>query len=170
LGALHTLKTPIGYSHTLDATGEIGSISVARFHVIMPARAPNGAVFEREVGAWIGIAQDPRLTSRVAMTSDPGGPFAEGIDLVAMKRRSTGDRAFDHQFASFADEPTALSSGVTPSLRKLLLSWQLPVHAELRAGGFIVAPVSLPFDPASLSWFVRALHVFGDKAAKVPDT
>ena len=64
--------------------------------------------------------------------------------------------------------PTAedLATGITPSVRKLLLSWRVPVHAETRAGGFILAPVSLSPDDRGLAWMLDAVHLFGEKATK----
>ena len=59
------------------------------------------------------------------------------------------------------------TTGITPSLRRLLLSWRVPVHAETRPGGFIVAPVSLSADERGLAWMLDAVQLFGEKAAKL---
>lgn len=160
-----TLKTPIRYDHALEATGESGSLTVARFHVTAPVMGPNGWT-EGEASAWIAIAQDVRIAASAAATCDVGRVFGEPIDLVTMPRRVTGDAAFDHAFASFAPTKDDLERGITPSLRKLLLGWRVPLHFELRPGGFILAPIALRPDADSLSWLVRSVHMFGDKAAK----
>ena len=47
--------------------------------------------------------------------------------------------------------------------RRLALSWQTPVHVEVRPGGFVLAPVALAADPASLSWLVRAVYALGSR-------
>ena len=83
-----------------------------------------------------------------------------------MPRRVSGDPAFDHVFAAFAPSEDELRTGLTPSLRKLVLGWRIPLHFELRRGGFVFAPVALPPDPNSLAWLVRAAHLFGEKAVK----
>jgi hypothetical protein len=46
------------------------------------------------------------------------------------------------------------------------MGWRLPLHFELRSGGFVVAPVALAANPASLAWLVAAVELFGEKAAK----
>ncbi len=164
-----TLKTPIRYDHALYATGSGGSITLARFVVPTEVMAPSGGVAQVEASAWICIAQDERLVGTAATTNDPGRIFSENIGLIATPRRATGDAAFDRTFASFSPAESELSAAITPSLRKLLLSWNVPVHAEVRKGGFVVAPVSLGPDGASLSWLAKAAHVFGDKASKRPE-
>lgn len=163
-----TLKTPIRYDHALYATGSGGSLTLARFYVPTEVMAPSGGVAEVEASAWICIAQDVRIEGTAATTNDPGRIFAENVELIAMRRRATGDALFDRSFATFAPSSEELALAVTPSLRKLLLSWNVPVHAELRKGGFVVAPVSLGVDPTSLAWLAQAAHVFGDKASKAP--
>jgi hypothetical protein len=163
-----TLKVPIRYEHALEATGGGGSITIARAVVEIPP-APNlppGAPQRPpELGTWIAIVQDVRLTVKAATTSDFGGIFGEPIDLVTMPRRATGDSAFDHVFASFASTDEDLQA-VTPSLRRLLLSWRIPVHAEIRPGGFVLVPVSVTADDRGLAWVLGAVHMFGDKATK----
>jgi hypothetical protein len=162
-----TLKVPFRYEHALHATGGSGSISIARAVLDMgagPAAAPSMPAYE--VGTWIAIVQDVRITAKAAVTSDFGSPFAEPLDLVSMQRLSTGDAAFDHVFASFSATPEDLATGITPSVRRLLLSWRVPVHAETRAGGFILAPVSLSPDERGLGWMLDAVHLFGEKATK----
>lgn len=158
-----TLRSPLRYEHALLSTGAQGSLTVARFVVGVGAgeRA-------REASAWIVIAQDPRLEARAAATSDPESPFAESLELVAMPRRTTGDPGFDGAFASFAPSDEELRAALTPSLRKLVMGWRVPLHLEIRRGGFVLAPVVLPADPASLEWLVDSAKLFGDKAAKRP--
>jgi hypothetical protein len=165
-----TLKVPLRYEHALLATGGSGSLSIARAVVELPpppappSPAPRQAI---EVGTWIAIVQDVRMTAKVATTSDFAGVFGEALELVSMARRSTADPAFDHVFASFADSAEELNQGLTPSLRKLLLGWRVPVHAELRPGGFVLAPVSVAADEGGLAWMLNAVHLFGEKATKV---
>jgi hypothetical protein len=166
-----TVRVPIRYEHALHATGTSGSISIARAVVSVPSLpdhhpATGAALVPAEMGCWIVIAQDERLRARAAATSDVGGIFGEPLDLVPMPRRTTGDPAFDHVFASFAPDETELQAALGPSVRKLLLSWRIPVHAELRPGGFVLAPVGVRADPAGLSWLVDAVSVFGAKAQK----
>jgi hypothetical protein len=149
-----TLKTPVRYEHAVHATGGDGSITIAR------------AVAARELGAWVAIVQDVRMRANVATTSDFAGVFGEPLELVSVRRRATSDPAFDHVFASFAESEEDIAA-LTPSLRKLLLGWRVPVHAEIRPGGFILAPVSVTADEAGLRWMLQAVHLFGDKATKV---
>ncbi len=149
-----TLKTPDRYEHVLEATGSIGSLTIARFLV-------------GPYGAWIAIAQDVRVTAKAAVSSDGLFVFGETADLISVRRRGTGDALFDRAFASYADSGTELATAVTPSVRKLLLTWRTPIHAELRSGRLHPrALCSLGADVDSLSWLVRAIHLFGDKAAK----
>ncbi len=148
-----TLKSPDRYEHVLEATGTIGSLTLARFVV-------------GDYGAWIGIAQDVRVTAKAAVSSDALFVFGETPDLIALPRRATGDAAFDRAFASYAESDGELATAVTPSLRRLLLTWRTPIHAELRPGGFVLAPVALAADAESLSWLTAAVHLFGEKAAK----
>ena len=109
-----------------------------------------------------------RRSARVtATTSDFGGIFGESLELASMTRRTSGDPAFDHVFASFAETDEELAAGLTPSIRKLLLGWRVPVHAELRAGGFVLAPVSVTADEKGLAWMLSAVHLFGEKATKL---
>jgi len=147
-----TLRVPARYEHVLDSTGEVGSLTIARL------------VLETGARSWIAIAQDTRVTSRAALTSDRGSAFAEGWELVSLPRRAAGDPAFDSVFALFAPTGDDAARAANPRLRRLLLSWRTPVHVELRPGGFVVAPVSLPSDPTSLSWLVRGVHALGDRA------
>lgn len=150
-----TLRVPLRYEHALEWTGDLGSITMARFAVETPGTAAS---------AWIAIAQDTRVTGRAAMTSDGGRVFGEPLDLVTMPRRATGDAAFDRVFAAFAPTDAGLGQAFGPRVRKLALSWQTPVHVEVRAGGFVIAPVALRADPESLSWLVRAVQAFGERA------
>lgn len=163
-----TLRVPIRYEHALHATGSVGSVSVARaiFELPSAGAAPSSVPRPTEIGTWLVIAQDERLRGRAATTSDTGGVFGEALDIVPLQRLQTFDPSFDHVFASFAEDPAALAQAVTPSLRKLLLGWRVPVHAELRPGGFVLAPVSVTADPAGLSWLLDAVGLFGAKAQK----
>lgn len=165
-----TLRVPIRYEHALHATGATGSISIARAVMSAPAG---------EVGTWIAIVQDERLrdlrervpgdshglATRIAITSDFATPFAESIDMIALARQATGDAAFDRHFATFAASAEE-AAGITPSLRKLLFGWGVPVHAEMRPGGFVLAPVTVPPDPGGLAWMLDAVHLFGAKSTK----
>lgn len=163
-----TVKTPLRYEHALSATGGTGSISVARA-VIEVARPslPNAPLqAPQEVGSWIAIVQDERFTRKVATTSDFGSTFAESIDTIALQRHATNDGAYDHVFASFAESQEDIDAGITPSVRKLLLNWRVPIHAETRPGGFILAPVSVAPDDRGLSWMMDAVVLFGEKATK----
>ena len=113
-------------------------------------------------------AADPTSAdAKAATTSDFAGVFGEPLDIVPMARRSTGDPQFDHVFASFAEDADQLGRAITPSVRRLLLSWRTPVHAEIRPGGFVLAPVTLEAQPRGLAWMLQAVHLFGEKATKV---
>ena len=46
------------------------------------------------------------------------------------------------------------------------LAFAVPVHAETRPGGFILAPVTLSADDRGVGWLFDAIHVFGEKATK----
>ncbi len=160
-----TLKTPHRYEHALEATGTTGSLTVAR--MVQETVVPGGASYES--ASWIAIAQDVRMESVAASTCDVGGVFGEPLDLVTMPRVRTGDAAFDPIFATFSPSKEDLARAITPSVRKLVLSWRIPLHFEVRKGGFILAPVALPADAGSLAWLVRSIEVFGEKAAKRVD-
>jgi hypothetical protein len=162
-----TLKVPFRYEHALHATGENGSVSIARAVLELPRPPSPTPLPPVEVGTWIAIVQDVRLEVKAAVTSDFGSPFAEPLDLVTMPRLPTGDAAFDRLFASFAVTQEDLATAVTPSLRRLLLTWRIPMHAETRPGGFVLAPVSLSPDERGLAWMLDAVHLFGDKATKL---
>jgi hypothetical protein len=161
-----TLKVPIRYEHVLEATGGAGSISIARAVMERMVPPPPAPPISPEIGTWIAIVQDERIKVKVATTSDFGGIFGEALEIATMTRRPTGDAAFDHVFASFAGSSEDLKEGITPSVRRLLLSWRIPVHAELRPGGFILAPVSVQADDRGLAWMLSAVHLFGEKATK----
>lgn len=161
-----TLKTPLRYEHALHATGGGGSISIARAVVELPRPPSPHPTASAEFGTWIAIVQDERVMAKAAVTSDFGGVFSETLDLIALPRRATGDGAFDHVFASYSESDADLATAVTASVRKLLLGWRVPVHAELRRGGFILAPVSVTADPTGLGWMLDAVHLFGEKATK----
>ena len=162
-----TLKVPVRYEHALHATGGTGSLSIARAVVEHPGSANAVLPQPTEVGTWIAIVQDVRLKGKAATTSDFGGIFGEPLELATMMRQSSGDPAYDHVFASFAESAEALNAAVTPSIRKLLSGWRVPVHAELRPGGFVLAPVSVTADEKGLAWMLNAVHLFGEKATKV---
>jgi hypothetical protein len=148
-----TLRTPVRYEHLLEATERARSVTIARL------------VTEQGASAWIAIAQDDRAHARAAATSDPMDVFREPADLVSLPRRYTGDEAFDRVFASFAPSDEDLATAITPRLRRLTLSWQTPVHLEVRPGGFVVAPVALGADEDSLTWLLHAVRAFGDRTA-----
>ena len=163
-----TLKVPFRYEHALHATGGTGSVSIARAVFELPPnptqpepQAPN------EVGTWIAIVQDVRMKAKAATTSDFGGVFGEPLELASMVRRQSGDPAFDHVFASFAESDEEIGRALTPSIRKLLLGWRVPMHAEFRPGGFVLAPVSVTADEKGLAWMLNAVHLFGEKATKL---
>jgi hypothetical protein len=146
-----TLRVPLRYEHVLEATGDVGSLTVARF------------VVEGGASAWIAIAQDTRVKGRAALTSDGASAFREPLDLVTLPRRTTGDAAFDAVFATFAPSADELADAVSPRMRRLAVSWRTPAHVEVRAGGFVLAPVALGADPASLSWLVDAVYALGNR-------
>ncbi len=153
-----TLKSPLRYEHALLATAATGSLTLARLVV-------TGSGGE-DASAWIAITQDERLRVRAAATSDRASVFGEGLDLIPLPRRRTGDARFDAAFASFAPDDADLATGIGPSVRKLVMGWRAPLHLEVRQGGFVLAPVALAANPASLAWLVRAVELFGEKAAK----
>ncbi len=161
-----TLKVPFRYEHALHATGSNGSISIARAVLELPPPMTPTPMPPPEVGTWIAIVQDVRIKTKAATTSDFGSVFAEPLDIIALPRLATGDQAFDHVFASFAESAEDLASSITPSVRKLLLNWRVPIHAETRPGGFILTPVSLSPDERGLAWMLDAVHLFGEKATK----
>jgi len=156
-----TVRVPYRYEHALHATGSGGSLSIARAVLEV-----GGGAYPTEVGTWVAIVQDERFTTRAATTCDFGSAFAEPLDLVSLPRRGTGDRDFDHVFASFAASDDDLAGAISPSVRRLLLSWRIPVHAEIRAGGFVLVPVALGPDERGLAWLLEALQLFGHKATK----
>ena len=162
-----TLKVPMRYEHALHATGGTGSLSIARAVVELPPPPNPTPNSPTEVGTWIAIVQDVRMTAKAATTSDFGGIFGEPLELASMVRWPSGDAAFDHIFASFAESAEDLGRALTPSIRKLLLGWRVPVHAEFRPGGFVLAPVSVSADEKGLAWMLNAVHLFGEKATKV---
>lgn len=160
-----TLRVPVRYEHVLEATGDVGSLTVARF-VVSVGGAPAGEPQPLEASTWIAIAQDVRVGGRAAATSDgAAGVFGEPLPLAPFPRRATGDPSFDRVFAAFAPSDEELTRAITPGVRRLTLSWQTPVHLEVRPGGFVLAAVALRADPESLSWLLRAVHAFGEKAA-----
>jgi hypothetical protein len=160
-----TLRVALGYAHALNATGRAGSMSLARMEVPAPYPLPAPAMGTASAYAWVAIVQDERIDRRVAVSNDTG-VLAEPRDLIALPVQKTDDAAFDRTFATFGASREDVAHALTPSLRKLLLSWNIPVHAELRPGGFIVCPVALKPDAVSLSWFLDVLPIFGEKASK----
>lgn len=160
-----TVKVPLRYQHALQATGETGSMTLARMVLSFEVEYAGGRRIQ-EASTWIAIVQDVRIDAAAAATCDRGSPFAEPLDLVSMPRRGTGDPVFDGAFATFAPTQESLSRAVTPSLRKLVTGWRSPLHFELRKGGFVLVPVALPADAEGLSWLLRAVHLFGEKATK----
>lgn len=166
-----TLKTPVRYEHALHATGGAGSLSIARAVVETPLPSSPASdrpdAVAREAATWIAIVQDVRIAVKCALSNDFGGVFNEQPDLVPLARRPTRDATFDHSFATYAGTDEDVAKGVTPSLRRLLLSWRTPVHAELRPGGFVLAPVTLPADQQGLAWLLSAITLFGEKATKL---
>jgi hypothetical protein len=147
-----TLRVPVRYQHALESTGDVGSLSIARF------------VVDAGASAWIAIAQDARVGSTAALSSDGRSPMAEPGNLVTLPRRASGDPAFDQVFASFAPTPEDLQAAANDRVRRLALSWRTPVHIELRPGGFVLAPVALGADERSLAWLVTAVHALGERA------
>ena len=168
-----TLRVPVHYTHALHTTSPDGhsSISIARMGLTIRAHSPTGAgLVDTEMRAWVAIVQDARMSALVAdgpvaVTSDRGSAFSETWDLISLPRRMTGDGPFDQVFATFS-KTADTSKAISKSLRKLLLSWRAPVHAEVRAGGFVLCPTLLPADPASVSWLLTAAGIFGNKATK----
>ena len=75
---------PVRYQHARSSPrGHVGSLSIARFVVVAGA------------SAWIAIAQDARVGSTAALSSDGRCPMAEPGTLVTLPRRARGDPAFD---------------------------------------------------------------------------
>jgi hypothetical protein len=156
-----TLRVPMRYEHVLDSTGEVGSLTIAR---LVAQATDAGGIRAEGPSAWIAIAQDIRIGGRAAITNDQGRDFAEPWELVTIPRRVTGDTAFDDAFAAFAPGDDDLARAISPRVRRLAMSWQTPVHVEIRPGGFVVAPVALRADPSSLSWLLRAVGALGERA------
>lgn len=159
-----SLKTPIRYEHAVHSTGADASVSVAR--AVVAASPPAPAAPPREVATWIAIVQDVRLEVAAAVTNDFGSAFAEPLELVSLPRRGSGDPAFDYAFASFSATDADLARAITPSARRLLLSWRSPVHLETRPGGFVLAPVNLTADAHGLIWLFGAIGFMGEKVTK----
>ncbi len=153
-----TMRTPIRYEHALSATGTTNALTVARF-VLSPREG-----FAVGDEGWIAVGQDERLTGRVAATNDASPIFRD--DAVSLPRHPTGDAAFDAVFATYAESETALATSLGDSVRKLTLGWRAPIHFEIRAGGYILAPVALRPDATALAWLLDAARVFANKAAK----
>jgi hypothetical protein len=160
-----TLRVPIRYEHALSATGDIGSITLST--IVQEVPAPHLHSGKREVAAWLAIVQDERIKGKFAITSDRHLLFGEPLDLVSMQRQSGGDAWFDGIFATFGQTQEAVTEALTPSLKKLVMGWQTPLHAEVRPGGFVLCAVALPPDHAGLAWLADATTQFGAKATKV---
>ena len=150
-----TLRVAERYDHSLSLTDAQGSRTVARCIV----QTPTG-----EAATWIVVAQDDRLLGHAATSSDHRSPFVE--PSVAMPRQRTGNPAFDGAFLTYAPSSEECALALGASVQKLLLSWQLAVHVEIRPGGLVLAPVGLPADPRSLEWLWTASLVLGEKAEK----
>jgi hypothetical protein len=164
-----TLRVPTRYEHVLESTGDVGSLTLARF--VIDGQAQSGSAASTDsASAWIAIAQDTRVDGRAAFSSDAGRVFAESSELVSVPRRATKDPAFDRVFAAFAATDEVLARTVNARLRRLALSWQTPVHVEVRPGGFVLAPVALRADPSSLDWLLRAVHAVGERASTTAPT
>ncbi len=151
-----TLRVSERYDHSLSKTTATGSRTLAWCIL----QAPGGG----HVATWLMIAQDDRLQGHAAATSDLRSPFFEPV--IAMPRIRSGNPAFDHAFAAHAESLEELQQAFGPSVQKLLLSWQLPVHVEVRPGGLILAPVTLAFDLPRLEWLWQQPSLFAEKAAK----
>lgn len=159
-----TLRVALRYEHALHGTGEAISITLARMIVSVPTIVDPAQ--HVEYATWIGIAQDARFTVAAAMSSDRQSVFREDPQLMSLPIARTGDPSFDAIFSVFAAAGADASRAISPSLRRLLLSFQTPLHADIRAGGYIFAPVALGFDPASLAWLDQAMFSFADKGTK----
>ena len=153
-----TLRTPIRYEHALSTTGTSSALTLARFVL-----APREGYAVGDEG-WIAVGQDERLRGRAAATSDASPVFRD--EGASLPRRSTGDAAFDAAFASFAESDDMLARTITSSVRRLTLGWGAPVHFEIRPGAFVLAPVALRPDAASVAWLLDATRVFANKAAQ----
>ncbi len=151
-----TMRNPIRYEHALGATGTTNALTIARF-VLTPREG-----FAVGDEGWIAIAQDERLRGTAAATNDLNPIFRD--DATSLPRRATGDAAFDGVFGSFAESDAALAC-ISPSIRKLALGWNAPIHFEVRTGGFVLAPTALRPDAQSLAWLLDAARVFANKAA-----
>ena len=133
------------------------ALTVARF-VLSPR--PGFAVGDE---GWIAIGQDERLKGTAAATSDTSLIFRD--EATSMGHHTTGDAAFDAVFASFGESDETVASVLNPAVRRLALEWRTPVHLEIRAGGFVLAPIALRPDAPSLQWLLDAARVLANKAA-----
>ncbi len=137
-------------------------------------RAPRGGRWGGELragGERVGRLRARRSPPRRARGGGERSAPYEPIRRVARARLASrsGERAmasFDRTFASYASSEADLATAITPSVRKLTLSWRIPLHFEIRPGAFIVVPVALPVDETSLAWLLGAVRFFGEKAAK----
>lgn len=153
-----TLRVAESYEHALESTGVHGSITVSMFSVRSPYLSRS----------LLALVQDPRIVRAVAVTNEVGTTFREDPELLSSRRTPTGDAVFDSRYATFrvgADDP---SEALSPSLRKLLLGWNVALHLELRPGAFVFAPVGLPLDARSVDWVVEVLPLIAQKAQKSP--
>jgi hypothetical protein len=160
------LRNPIRYEHAVSTTGTTSALTIARFVL-----APREGFAVGDEG-WMAVGQDERFAARpgeaprariVAATSDTSSVFR---DEASFPRVSTGDAAFDAIFATFAESGEVVAAVLNPSVRKLAIGWQTPIHFEIRPGGYVLAPIALRPDPPSLAWLVDAARVFADKVAK----
>jgi hypothetical protein len=152
-----TIRIAQNYSHALLATGNVGSLTLSRMTVLSP---------RGEFACWCAIVQDARVSGSFALTNDRLSPFAEASNLITVPRFATGHQEFDAQFTAYSRTAIDGRISVSPSLRKLLLRWNTPVHLELRAGGFILLPTAVRADAEGLHWMLDAVKVVGDKAVK----
>jgi hypothetical protein len=161
-----TLRNPIRYEHAVSTTGTTSALTIARFVL-----APRDGFAVGDEG-WMAVGQDERFAAPpgepprsriVAATSDTSSVFR---DEASFPRTSTGDPAFDAIFATFAASGDGIATVLNPSVRKLAIGWQTPIHFEIRPGGYVLAPIALRPDPPSLAWLVDAARVFADKVAK----
>ncbi len=96
-----------------------------------------------KVSARIGES----FLTRVAFVSSPAPPAVK-----------TGDEAWDQVANTFAWDQVHLTNGLTPKLRKLLLSWGFQGHLELRQGGLVLHVAGLHSAPEDLDRLLPFVH------------
>jgi len=92
--------------------------------------------------------------------------FAEPLDLVPMPRRTTGEAAFDSRVRFVLGDAEDMSR-ITPSLRKLVLGWRVPLHSSFeKAASSFRRPLCARI---LLRWrgSPNPRSFFADKAAKL---